>query len=286
MGNVLVNAWTRVKRDGGTSDRVGGEERCLCARWWAVRRICRPGVRNRDIEFTPFLFWRIAACDTIRRGFISGRPRGSDFFILTNSLLRFIGFQRNIRRREIKRARERSLPPPPPYAAPSSSGARCRQSESKAKSLKDIHRFTVPFRIARLEGLFLPPPFSASPFQLLSFFRPRRRAEDEQLSNWRLTFLLFSFCPSRTIDLSVRSRPRLESRIFTRARADRFAPRSISVYAIRGSHTPRCDAPTLDVSRCFFLLSFYLLMFDFSLRRRWLITFIDDMYFIHETRIM
>lgn len=26
------------------------------------------GVRNRDIEFTPFLFWRIAGCDTIRRG--------------------------------------------------------------------------------------------------------------------------------------------------------------------------------------------------------------------------
>ena len=37
-------------------------------------------------------------------GFISGRARGSDFFILTNSLLRFIGFHRDIRRREINRA--------------------------------------------------------------------------------------------------------------------------------------------------------------------------------------
>lgn len=37
-------------------------------------------------------------------GFISGQARGSDFFVLTNSLLRFIGFHRDIHRREIKRA--------------------------------------------------------------------------------------------------------------------------------------------------------------------------------------
>ena len=163
----------RVKRERSG----GGEERCLCARWWAVRRICRPGVRNRDIEFTPFLFWRIAACDTIRRGFISGRPRGSDFFILTNSLLRFIGFQRDIRRREIKRARalSLSLSPPPP---------RCRQSESKAKSLKDIHRFTVPFRIARLEGLFYLAILRFSLF----FFKPRYLKESGGRITIRSTF--------------------------------------------------------------------------------------------------
>lgn len=191
----MVNAWSREQRTVS-----------LC-RWWATRRICRRSSKSGYwIHAISVLTYRGLWYDP--SGFISGRARGSDFFILTNSLLRFIGFQ--------------------PGYPPARNQARTFRANRKAKRNHwKIQWFTIAFTTGRLEGLFFPSILGFS-FELLVFEdrHSRRRTASNDSPVFEFSSLSPRFIPPHfeTVDLSVRFRWKLECRFFGWTRVDRFTP--------------------------------------------------------------